>query len=151
MKHRSSHSVNMVDGIVEVISKSEFREISHTDFYSHISLITNIVSEDNLEILPEFENSSNTEANASEIQQFIHENSGEIITANTEKKISLLSKNMTNKECQVNFDKMNIEMNSGCHSCKCINGRIKSDIALHKKMIITKTQMKTQTVYPSLQ
>ena len=58
---------------------------------------------------------------------------------------------MTNKECQVNFDKMNIELNSGCHSCKCINGRIKSDIALHKKMIITKTQMKTQTVYPSLQ
>ena len=124
----------MADGIVEVISKTEFLEISHTDFYSHISLITNIVSEDNLEILPEFENSSNTEANASEIQQFIHENSGEIITANTEKKISLLSKNMTNKEYQVNFDEMSTETcyRSGCQSCKCINGTIKSDIALHK-------------------
>ena len=41
----------MVDGIVEVIRKPEFLEVSHTDFYNHISLINNIVSEDKLEIL----------------------------------------------------------------------------------------------------
>ena len=34
---------------------------------------------------------------------------GEVITANSEKKITLLSRNMINKACQVNFDKMNIE------------------------------------------
>ena len=35
---------------------------------------------------------------------------------------------------------------------KCVNGPIKSDIALHKKKtIITKTQMKTQTIYRVLQ
>ena len=135
MEYRSSHSVNMVDGIVEVISKPEFLEVSHTDFYSHISLINIIVSEDSLEILAEFDNSSNAEANASEIEQFIHEKSGEIITASTEKKIPSLSKNMTSKACQVNFNEMNIETcyRSGCQSCKCVNGPIKGDTALHKK------------------
>ena len=39
----------MVDGIVKVISKPEFLAVSHTDFYSHISL------------LAEFDNSSSTE------------------------------------------------------------------------------------------
>ena len=76
----------MVDGIVEVISKPEFLEVSHTDFYNHISLINNIVSEDKLEILAEFDNSSSAEANASEIERFIDEKIGEIITANTQKK-----------------------------------------------------------------
>ena len=55
------HSVNMVDGIVKVISKPEFLAVSHTDFYSHISLINKIVSEEKLEILAEFDNSSSTE------------------------------------------------------------------------------------------
>ena len=58
----------MVDGIVEVTSKPEFLEASHTDFYNHISLINNIVSKDKLEILEEFDNSSSTEANISEIE-----------------------------------------------------------------------------------
>ena len=51
----------MVDGIVKVISKPEFLAVSHTDFYSHISLINKIVSEEKLEILAEFDNSSSTE------------------------------------------------------------------------------------------
>ena len=72
----------MVDGIVEVISKPEFLEVSHTDFYNHISLINNIVTEDKLEILAEFDNSSSTEANDSEIERLIDEKSGETITAN---------------------------------------------------------------------
>ena len=84
----------MVDGIVEVISKPEFLEVSHTDFYNHISLINNIVSEDKLEILAKFDNSSSTEANISEIERLIDEKSGESIT---EKKITSSSRNMTSK------------------------------------------------------
>ena len=53
-----------------------------------ISLINNIVSEDKLEILEKFGNSSSTEVNASEIERFNDEKFGEIITANTEKKLS---------------------------------------------------------------
>ena len=75
----------MVDGIVEVISKPEFLEVSHTDFYNHITLMKNIVSEDKLEILAEFDNSSNTEANDSEMERLINEKSG-TTTAITEKK-----------------------------------------------------------------
>ena len=45
------------------ISKPEFLDVSHTDYYNHISLINNIVSENKLEILAEFDNSlSSTEA-----------------------------------------------------------------------------------------
>ena len=83
----------MVDGVVEVIGKPEFLEVSHTDFYKHISLINNIVSEDKLEIFAEFDNSSRTEANDSETEQLIDEKSGETITASTEKKITSLSRN----------------------------------------------------------
>ena len=103
----------MVDGIVEVISKPEFLEVSHTDFYNHISLINNIVSEDKLEILAEFDNSSSTEANISEIERLIDEKSGESIT---EKKITSSSRNMTSEACEVNFDEINIEncYRSGC-------------------------------------
>ena len=78
----------MVDGIVEVISKPELLEVSHTDFYNHNSLINNIVSKDKLEILAEIDNFSSTEANDSEIEQLIDEKSGEKITANTKKKIT---------------------------------------------------------------
>ena len=76
MQYRSSHSVNMVDGLVEVISKPEFLEVSLTDFYSLVSLVNNIVSEDKLEILAESDNSSSKEANASEVEQFIDEKFG---------------------------------------------------------------------------
>ena len=107
-----------MDGIVKVTSKHEFLEVSHIDFCSHISLINNVVSEDKLQILAEFDNSSSTKANASEIERFIDETFGEIINGNTEKKITSLSRNMTNKACQVNFDKMNIETcyRSGCQA-----------------------------------
>ena len=105
----------MVDGIVEVISKPEFLEVSHTDFYNHISLINNIVSKDKLEILEEFDNSSSTEANISEIERLIDEKSGESIT---EKKITSSSRNMTSEACEVNFDEINIEncYRSGCQA-----------------------------------
>ena len=76
----------MLDGIIEVINKPEFLKVSHTDFYNHISLINNIVSEDKLEILAEFDSSSSTEAYVSEIEQLIDGKSGESIAANTEKK-----------------------------------------------------------------
>ena len=57
-------------------------------------------------MLAEFDNSLSTEANASDIERLIGEKFGEIITANTEKKITLLWRNMTNKPCQVNFDEI---------------------------------------------
>ena len=103
----------MVDGIVEVISKPEFLGVSHTDFYNHISLINNIVSEDKLEILAEIDSSSITVANISEIERLIDEKSGESIT---EKKITSSSKSMTSKACQVNFDEINIE---NCYRSDC--------------------------------
>ena len=105
----------MVDGIVEVTSKPEFLEASHTDFYNHISLINNIVSKDKLEILEEFDNSSSTEANISETERLIDEKSGESIT---EKKITSSSRNMTSEACEVNFDEINIEncYRSGCQA-----------------------------------
>ena len=80
----------MVD--VEVIRQPEFLEVSHTNFYNHISLINNIVSEDKLKILTKFDNSSSTEANDSEIERLIDEKSGETITANTEKKNHIVIK-----------------------------------------------------------
>ena len=49
-------------------------------------------------------------------ERLINEGFGEIITINTEKKISSLSRNMTNKACQVNFDKMNFET---CYKNDC--------------------------------
>ena len=102
----------MVDGIVEVISKPEFLEVSHTDFYNHISLINNIVSEDKLEILAEFDNSSSTLANDCEIEWLANEKSGEIITVNTEKKNHIAIEKYDKQACQVNFDEIN---NGNCY------------------------------------
>ena len=118
----------MVDGIVEIISKPEFLEVGHTDFYNHISLINDIVSEDKLKILAEFDNSSSTEANESETERLVDEKSGETITANTEKKIISLSRNMTNKACHVNFDEINNEncYRSGCQALQ--NKRMTKEI-----------------------
>ena len=73
MQYKSSLSVNMVDSLVEVIGKPEFLEVRHSIFNSHISLFN----------MAEFDNSSSIEANNSEIEKF-----GEIITANTEEKIT---------------------------------------------------------------
>ena len=84
----------MVDGIVEVISKPGFLEVSHTDFHNHISLINNIVSEGKLEILAEIDSSLSTKANITETERLIDEKSGESIT---EKKITSSSRNMTSK------------------------------------------------------
>ena len=125
----------MVDGIVEVVSKPEFLEASHTNFYNHISLINNIVSEDNLEILAEFDSSSSTEANDTEIERLVDEKSGETITANTEKKITSLSRNMTNKACQVNFDEINNEncYRSGCQALQ--NKRMAEEIKFLREQV----------------
>ena len=65
---------------------------SHTNFYKHTSFINNIVTD---EILAEFDNSSSAEANAREIERFIDEKFGEMMAADTEKKIVSLSRNMT--------------------------------------------------------
>ena len=128
----------MVDGIIEVISKPEFLEVSHTDFYSHIMLINNIISEDKLEILAEFDSSSRTKANVCEIERLISDTSGKSVTANTEKKITLSSRNMTSKACQVNFDKINIEncYRSGCQALQ--NKKIADEIKFLKEQISEK-------------
>ena len=125
----------MVDGIVEVISKPEFLEVSHTDFYNHISLINNIVSEDKLEILAEFNNSSSTKGNISEIERLMDEKSGESIT---EKNITLSLRNMTSKACQVNFDEIDIEncCRSGCQALQ--NKKMAEEIKFLREQIIEK-------------
>ena len=51
-----------------------------------------LISEDKLEILAEFENSSSTEANDSDIERLVDEKSGKTITANTDNKITWLSR-----------------------------------------------------------
>ena len=124
-----------MDGIVEVISKPENLEASHTDFYNHISLINNIVSEDKLEILAKFDNSSSTEANISEIERLIDEKSGKSIT---EKKITSPSRNMTSKTCQVNFDEINIEnyYRSGCQALQ--NKKMAEEIKFLREQISEK-------------
>ena len=42
-------------------------------------------------------------------------------------------------------------INDEIPECKCVNDPIKDDIALHKKITITKTQMRAQTIYRLLQ
>ena len=66
--------------------------------------------------MAEFDSSSSTEANDSEIERLVDEKSGETITANTEKKITSLSRNMIYKACQVNFDEIN---NESCYRRGC--------------------------------
>ena len=134
----------MVDGIVEVISKPENLEASHTDFYNHISLINNIVSEDKLEILAKFDNSSSTEANISEIERLIDEKSGKSIT---EKKITSPSRNMTSKTCQVNFDEINIEnyYRSGCQALQ--NKKMAEEIKFLREQISEKNILLSEVYF----
>ena len=80
---RSSHPVTMVDGLKNFIKKTEFLEVSHTDFYGHVTVINNIVSEDKLELLAEFQIFSSTKASVTEIGLFFNEKFGKIFTANT--------------------------------------------------------------------
>ena len=134
----------MVDGIAEVISKPEILEASHTDFYNHISLINNIVSEDKLEILAKFDNSSSTEANISEIERLIDEKSGKSIT---EKKITSSSRNMTSKTCQVNFDEINIEnyYRSGCQALQ--NKKMAEEIKFLREQISEKNILLSEVYF----
>ena len=134
----------MVDEIVGVISKPEFLEVSHTDFYNHISLINNIVSEDKLEILAKFDNSSSTEANISEIERLIDEKSGKSIT---EKKITSPSRNMTSKTCQVNFDEINIEnyYRSGCQALQ--NKKMAEEIKFLREQISEKNILLSEVYF----
>ena len=134
----------MVDGIVEVTSKPEFLEASHTDFYNHISLINNIVSEDKLEILAKFDNSSSTEANINEVERLIDEKSGKSIT---EKKITSSSRNMTSKTCQVNFDEINIEnyYRSGCQALQ--NKKMAEEIKFLREQISEKNILLSEVYF----
>ena len=56
-----------------------------------------------------WQNLASTEANGNGKELFINAKSGKIIKANSEKKNTLISRNMTDKGCQVNFEVMNIE------------------------------------------
>ena len=134
----------MVDGIAEVISKPENLEASHTDFYNHISLINNIVSEDKLEILAKFDNSSSTEANINEIERLIDEKSGKSIT---EKKITSSSRNMTSKTCQVNFDEINVEnyYRSGCQALQ--NKKMAEEIKFLREQISEKNILLSEVYF----
>ena len=134
----------MVDGIAEVISKPENLEASHTDFYNHISLINNIVSEDKLEILAKFDNSSSTEANINEVERLIDEKSGKSIT---EKKITSSSRNMTSKTCQVNFDEINIEnyYRSGCQALQ--NKKMAEEIKFLREQISEKNILLSEVYF----
>ena len=137
-----------MEGIVEVISKPEFLEVSHTDFYSHISLINNIVSEDKLEIQAEFDNSSSTESNASQIEQFVDEKFGETIPANTEQKMTSLLRNMTKKTtCQVNFDQRNIKTcyRSGCQALQ--NKKMAEEIKFLREQISEKNILLSEVYF----
>ena len=58
-----------------------------------------------------------SDANASEIEQFIDVKFDKIITDNTDKKITSLLRNIANKACQANFDEINIET---CHRSGCL-------------------------------
>ena len=133
-----------MDGIAEVISKPENLEASHTDFYNHISLINNIVSEDKLEILAKFDNSSSTEANTNEVERLIDEKSGKSIT---EKKITSSSRNMTSKTCQVNFDEINIEnyYRSGCQALQ--NKKMAEEIKFLREQISEKNILLSEVYF----
>ena len=58
-----------------------------------------------------------------------------MITGNTEKKIKSLSRNLTNKACQVNIDEMNIETcsRSGCQALQ--NKKVAEKIKFLRKQI----------------
>ena len=69
--------------------------------------------------MAEIGNLLSTEVNATVIGEFTDEKFDEVITASGKnKKISSLSKHMTNKACQVNFEKRCIEtcFKSGCQT-----------------------------------
>ena len=76
----------MADERVEVINKPEFLEASDCDFYSHLSLLNNIVDVDKLDILMNKNDVTHSEANTSDLEQYINQKFDKIIIANTEKK-----------------------------------------------------------------
>ena len=76
----------MADERVEVINKPEFLEASDCDFYSHLSLLNNIVDVDKLDILMNKNDVTHSEANSSDLERYINQKFDKIIIANTEKK-----------------------------------------------------------------
>ena len=76
----------MADERVEVINKPEFLEASDCDFYSHLSLLNNIVDVDKLDILMNKNDVTHSEANTSDLERYINQKFDKIIIANTEKK-----------------------------------------------------------------
>ena len=79
-------------------------------------------------------------------ERFIDEKFGEIITANTEKKITSLSRNMPNKACQVNFDERNIETcyRSGCQALQ--NEKMVEEIKFLREQINEKKLIFVETI-----
>ena len=95
--------------------------------------------------MAEFDNSSSTEANASEIEGFIDEKFGEIIAANTEKKNHIVIEKYA-KACQVNFDKINIEAcyRSGCQALQ--NEKMVKEIKSLREQINEKKLIFVETI-----
>ena len=88
------------------MSEPAFLKVSYTDFYRRVSLINNIINEDRLEILIEFDNSSSAETNASEIEQFIDGKFGEMIKnvkKNFRKEFLLLEVKIIKWQRKLNF------------------------------------------------
>ena len=77
----------MADERVQVINKPEFLEVSDCDFYRHLSFLNNIVDADKLDILMDKNDVTHSEANTSDLEQYINQKFDEIITANTEKNV----------------------------------------------------------------
>lgn len=88
------------------MSKPAFLKVSYTDFYRRVSLINNIINEDRLEVLTEFDNSSSAETNAGEIEQFIDGKFGEMIKnikKNFRKEFLLLEVKIIKWQRKLNF------------------------------------------------
>ena len=94
--------------------------------------------------MAEFDNSSSTEANISEIERLIDEKSGKSIT---EKKITSPSRNMTSKTCQMNFDEINIEnyYRSGCQALQ--NKKMAEEIKFLREQISEKNILLSEVYF----
>ena len=84
------HSVvtcsDVIDESIEIINKQELLEVNDAGSCKHVSLLNNIVDEDELSIIMGNSNGTHSEANYSELEGFPNQNSDEIFIANTEKK-----------------------------------------------------------------
>ena len=84
------HSVvtcsDVIDESIEIINKQELLEVNDAGSCKHISLLNNLVDEDELSIIMGNSNGTHSEANYSELEGFANQKSDEIFIENTEKK-----------------------------------------------------------------